>query len=97
MAVTPLRPESATGVVEQDTRSVVQPMPPHTSAEHVPRAAPGTLPSWRYPFDPQHCTVPPDKSAQAKSKPAPMDVTPVSPVTAAGVDEEVVVPLPSWP
>jgi hypothetical protein len=60
----------------------------------VHEPGPLVVPNW---FSPQQLTVPFESSAQVMSSPTEMAVTPARPVTARGVEELVVVPLPSSP
>jgi hypothetical protein len=71
IAVTPLRPETATGVVEQATS------PPNNGFVLAQVSGPVVVPLPSSPelFSPQHSTMPPERSAQAKSPPAEMAVT----------------------
>jgi hypothetical protein len=45
------------------------------------------FPSWPEPFHPQHCTVPPDKSAQVCPPPAEIAVAVLIPKTVTGMVE----------
>ncbi len=81
IAVAPETPETFTGLLEQTL--------------NCPWQEPVTLafPSWWFPFWPQHSTVPLERSAQTKSSPPAIWVTPLRPATWIGVVEHA---MSSW-
>jgi hypothetical protein len=91
--VAPVSPVTLTADREQGKHE----FPPTIATQQVSGPVVVPIPSSPILLSPQHCTVPPDNSAQPAISPTQTAVAPASPLTATGVAGLFVVPLPSSP
>ena len=93
-----IEPEASIAQLCATPAAIVVALVSPLTATDVEESAVVPLPSWPFPFAPQHRAVP-SRSATHECAPGPalIDPGPETPLTAMGIGELVVVPLPSWP